>query len=159
MIFDGIEHQVISPDHFYMRLHKLSIITVDDHELKIVDKMLKLTSLNKNWYFINNMSAILGNLGIVEHRPKDTKFLKYSTLSGKDIRIMNRLVYFADRNKLKDIKRLFNSLIFTQKVISTNKDQKEKVIELMHSDGFFDLLKKYNISKGIELEENLLFLL
>lgn len=121
--------------------------------------MLKLTSIDPHWYFISNLIAILDSIGIKEHIPQDTPYLKYSTLKGKDIRILNRLYYFWEKNKLKDVRKIFGNHIFTQKVVSTQKAEKERVIELITSESFFNVLKKYNISKGIELEENLLFLL
>ena len=104
--------------------------------------MLKMMSISNEWYFISNLTTIVESLGIREHVPNDTKFLKYSVLKGKDIRIMNRLTYFIDRNQIKDVRKLFNKFIFTQKVIST---KKECVIELISEHNFTEVLRKYKI--------------
>lgn len=158
-VIDGIEYQVIVPDDFYNILKQIGITIEDESEKEIIDKLLRLTSFDSKWYFIDSLNTILSSLGIREHIPADTKFLKYSSLRGREVRIMNRLVYFAERNNIKDIRKLFSSQIFTQKVVSTKQVDKEQFIDLMYSDEFLKVLKKYNISKGIELEENLLFLL
>jgi len=67
---------------------------------------------------------------IFEHKPEDTKFLKYSELKGRDIRIINRIVHCCKENNIEDVKSLFKRIIYQQKVVSTKNSQKERVIEL-----------------------------
>ena len=94
---------------------------------------------------------------IREHIPEDTKFLKYSCLRGKDIRIVNRLIYYLRKHEIS-LKNLLSGIIYKQSVVSKN-SSKEKTIELWKANDLYNLFKKLKLCKGIELEENLQHLL
>lgn len=165
-IFDlqiaGVEQQVIKPEDFFDSLAKYNIWVDDLGDREVVEKILKLTSNDKNWLIVNNLITILGSLGIREHVPEDTPFLKYSALRGREIRTINRILYFLRRNGVKDVrdvKVVFKKIIFAQKVISIKESTKNKVIELWPTSQFFDILKEHNLTKAIELEESLMTLL
>lgn len=129
-VIDGVECQVISPDDFFDCLAKYDIKVDNESERMIVQRVLKLTSTDQNWYFVNNLVTILSSVGIREHVPEDTPFLKYSNLKGRDIRIINRLNFIIDKYNVKDIRKIFTKIIFTQKVVSLKQNSKERVIEL-----------------------------
>lgn len=158
-VIDGVECQVISPDDFFDCLSKYGIRVENESERTVVQRVLKLTSTDQNWYFVNNLVTILSSLGIREHVPEDTPFLKYSNLKGRDIRIINRLNFISDKYRVKDLRKIFSKVIFTQKVVSLKQNSKERVIELCHADNFLQVLQKLKVTNAIELEENLLNLL
>jgi hypothetical protein len=110
-------------------------------------------------FVVDHLVNFLSLLGIREHKPEDTKYLKYSSLKGREIRIINRLIACCEVNKIEDVRKLFKKAMFTQKVVSTKNSEKERVIELCKTKKFFEILKKLNISKFLEEEKNLIKLL
>lgn len=154
-IIEGNEYQVITPKELFNCLRAYGIVPYNESDYETIEKILKLTSLDTRYIMINDLINIILSLGICEHKPSDTPFLTYSSLQGREIRILNRLIYFSQRNKMKDIKVLFGTYIFTQKVISKKNQGKEGIIELMSTNDFFEILKKFNITKTIELQQNL----
>jgi hypothetical protein len=109
-------------------------------------------------FVVDHLVNFLSLLGIREHKPEDTKYLKYSSLKGREIRIINRLIACCEVNKIEDVRKLFKKAMFTQKVVSTKNSEKERVIELCKTKKFFEILMKLNISKFLE-EEYLIELL
>jgi hypothetical protein len=133
---EAIECQVITPSELFNCLRAYEIFPNNDADQEVIEKVLKLTSFDSRYIMVNDLVNIISSLGICEHRPLDTQFLEYSSLKGREIRILNRLIYFMEQNKVKDIKKLFGNFIFTQKVICKNK-AKEGIIELMGPNDFF----------------------
>lgn len=77
---------------FFLCLEKYDIKCENEHEKDVVQRILRLTSTDPNWLLVSNLITILKTFGVKEDIPDDTKFLKLSTLKGKDIRIINRLI-------------------------------------------------------------------
>ena len=156
---EGIEHEVISIKDFFECLEKQGIKCEDDHQREIIERILRLTSTDPNWLLVSNLTTILKTFGVKEDLPDDNKFIKFSYLKGKDIRIINRLIYYLEKSNTKDVKVFLAKITFKQRVVSLKNSSKEQVIELCKTEDFFQALRKRNISKGIELEENLLLTL
>ena len=135
------------------------IIPDSAEERESIERVLKTTTPDKKYFMVDHLINFLSSLGIREHVPEDTKFLKYSYLKGRDIRIINRLIACCEVNKVQDIRKLFKKVMYTQKVVSTKNSGKERVIELCPTKKFFEVLKKLNISKFLDDEENLVDLL
>lgn len=156
---DGWEWQVIQPEDFFNALSNYGIKPNNLEEQELIEKVLKMTGNWNHLYIIDNLIKILSSMLIFEHKPEDTKFLKYSELKGRDIRIINRIVHCCKENNIEDVKSLFKWIIYQQKVVSTKNSQKERVIELWTTEKFFQQLKKMNIIKSLEQEEELVNLL
>jgi len=92
-VIDGIEHQVISPRSFFSSLENFGIKPDRGKDYAIIERVLKLTTADMRWYMVSCLEKILETFGIREHKPRDTKFLKYSILKGRDCRILNRFIH------------------------------------------------------------------
>ena len=91
---EGIEREVISIADLFTCLEKYGITFENEHEKEVVERILRLTSIDPNWLLVSNLTTILKTFGIKEDIPDDSKFLKFSNLKGKDIRIINRIIYY-----------------------------------------------------------------
>lgn len=152
---EGAEHQVIAPDEFFGTLEKIGIKPDNEEDYATIERVLKLTSSDFRWYFVENLIELLQTFGVREHKPDDTNFIKYYILKGRDIRIINRFIHICKRENVTDIRRIFGNALFSQKVISTKNKGKKRTIDLIYTENFFERLKALKVTKTIELEANL----
>lgn len=141
VIYQGIEYEVIAPEDFFSILESKGIKPKGDRERTIIDKVLKLASFDEKWYLVSTLTDIMATFKIREHIPEDTRYLKYSILKSKDIRIINRLKYYMKKHDISLAKEVFHDVMFTQSVVSLKNKGKERVIELCSADDVFKTLK------------------
>lgn len=90
-LIEGIEYQVITPKEFFSSIEHLALKSEKDY--KAIEQVLKFTTKDVRWFSVRSIEKILETFGVREHKPRDTNFLKYSLLEGRDIRILNRLIH------------------------------------------------------------------
>ncbi|CAI2386554.1 unnamed protein product [Moneuplotes crassus] len=152
-MINGVETELITVKHFWRLLQKTGFKTITS-EKEAVTSLVK----NKILYDIievKGLKKIMAQLGILENLPVSTKNFCYETLSGAGIRLMNRIIRDTEGDIESFLKKEGGILDhkITKKVIAGSKSE---MIDVINSDDFLKILKKFKIMKRWEdLDENL----
>ena len=101
----------------------------------------------------NKISKILEELDIKEDIPLSSKNFDYKHLLAPDIRLMNKIIEYMDKNNIEEIEDFIGrGRISVIEVISSNKREDIQIIE---ADKFVESLVEKGLIEDDELNEGL----
>ena len=150
-MFNGREYELINSHTFFKLLGKYGYKFTEE-EKRAVSKLLK-TSYFIDVIEVEKISRILSELYIKEDIPVATKNFDYKHLSAPDIRMINRIVEYMDKNNIKEIEDFIGrDKITKHEVIGNNKRED---VEIIQSNQFLEILLEKNLIEDDELNEGL----
>lgn len=114
-VVEGFERQLISPNDFFSTLEQKGVCKLSSKEKDIIWKVFKLMNVGTNWFSVSKIAQTLESYYIRDHMPEDNKYFKFSTLAGKDIRMINLLIAHLSNNHIT-IRDFLEDIIYTHEI-------------------------------------------
>lgn len=150
-MFNGREYELISAKSFFRILDDRGFHTAPN-EREAIGNLLKNSNLI-DVIEVNKIVKILEELDIHEDKPLPTKNFDYKHLGAPDIRQVNRIIEYMDKNNIKDIEDfLGKGRIIIIEVIGNNKRED---IEIIDVEKFTECLEEKNLIENDELSDGI----
>ena len=111
-------------------------------ELEFEDRLIfkdVVKPILQDFINVEHVIQVLKRLGIVEDMPPASKYMNYDKLSGREIRIFNKINNYMQTHNITDVLDIF-SPGDTYKIVVQAKD-KEEEIDVIHEDKLEAVLK------------------
>ena len=135
-VINGKEYQLIK------RMDLLECMQQNGLELEFEDRLIfkdVVKPILQDFINVEHVIQVLKRLGIVEDMPPASKYMNYDKLSGREIRIFNKINNYMQTHNIADVLGIF-SPGDTYKIVVQAKDKQEE-IDVIHEDKLEAVLK------------------